>query len=106
MASTMNISLPESMRAFVEAQAEAGHYSVSEYIRELIRQKMRADQARELPEWFKALDQEMVQEYLSACAEQLERGEISTKSIPQILAEERARYRSLRAQGATSDPDA
>ena len=36
---TMNISLPEPLRDFVEDQVEAGGYaSVSEYIRELVRQ--------------------------------------------------------------------
>lgn len=35
---TMNISLPDEMRAFVEEQLESGGYSTaSEYIRELIR---------------------------------------------------------------------
>jgi len=36
---TMNISLPEPLRDFVEDQVEAGGYaSVSEYMRELVRQ--------------------------------------------------------------------
>ncbi len=40
---TMNISLPESMRDFVEAQvANSGYNSTSEYFRELVR----ADQKR------------------------------------------------------------
>ena len=35
---TMNISLPEPLKAFVDAQIAAGRYSsVSEYVRELIR---------------------------------------------------------------------
>ncbi len=35
---TMNISLPEPMKEFVDEQVTAGHYSsVSEYVRELIR---------------------------------------------------------------------
>ena len=35
----MNISLPESMRAYVESQVEAGSYSsASEYVRALIRE--------------------------------------------------------------------
>jgi antitoxin ParD1/3/4 len=37
MASTLNISLPEPLKAYVEAQAEAGDYGTpSQYIRELI----------------------------------------------------------------------
>ncbi|HWZ52530.1 MAG TPA: type II toxin-antitoxin system ParD family antitoxin [Granulicella sp.] len=40
---TLNISLPESMKQYVEEQVEAGEYgSASEYIRELVR----ADQKR------------------------------------------------------------
>jgi antitoxin ParD1/3/4 len=45
---TMNISLPEEMKAFVEAQMAAdGYASASEYLRALIRedQKRRARQA-------------------------------------------------------------
>ena len=45
---TMNISLPDSLREFVEAQLEEGDYaSVSEYVRSLIRQ---AKQEQELDE--------------------------------------------------------
>ena len=39
MATTMNISLPETLRDFVEEAVRAGGYSsVSEYMRELVRQ--------------------------------------------------------------------
>lgn len=39
---TMNISLPEPLKAFVDAQITAGRYSsVSEYVRELIREDER-----------------------------------------------------------------
>ena len=34
---SMNVSLPESMRAFAEERARQGYTSASEYIRELIR---------------------------------------------------------------------
>jgi antitoxin ParD1/3/4 len=47
---TMNISVPDEMRAFVEAQmAEEGYASASEYLRALIRdaQKRRAKQELE-----------------------------------------------------------
>ncbi|NGM44116.1 type II toxin-antitoxin system ParD family antitoxin [Rhodobacter sp. SGA-6-6] len=41
---TMNISLPEQMKAFAEAQAAGGRYAnVSDYMRDLIRR----DQARQ-----------------------------------------------------------
>jgi antitoxin ParD1/3/4 len=47
---TMNISLPEEMKAFIESQmAEEGYASASEYLRALIRemQKRKAKQALE-----------------------------------------------------------
>ena len=51
---TMNIALPENLKAFVQHQAEEGGYSsVSEYMRELIR----ADQRRRAQE---ALEAEMM----------------------------------------------
>ena len=34
---TMNISLPDSMKAFVDAQVVEGYSTASEYVRELIR---------------------------------------------------------------------
>ncbi|MFY9342675.1 MAG: type II toxin-antitoxin system ParD family antitoxin [Planctomycetota bacterium] len=37
----MNISLPETLREFVEARATARYSSVSEYIRELVREDER-----------------------------------------------------------------
>lgn len=48
----MNISLPESMRAYVEEQVARGGYSTaSEYFRELVRQ----DQKRKAQEHLEAL---------------------------------------------------
>ena len=38
---TMNISLPEALRRFVEARATERYSSVSEYIRELVREDER-----------------------------------------------------------------
>ena len=38
---TMNISLPEALRRFVEARATERYSSVSEYIRELVREDQR-----------------------------------------------------------------
>ena len=38
---TMNISLPEALRRFVEARARERYSSVSEYIRELVREDER-----------------------------------------------------------------
>lgn len=45
--STLNISLPESMRLFVENKIEAGGYgTISEYVRELIRADQRVENSR------------------------------------------------------------
>ena len=47
--STMNISLPESLKSFVEDQARArGYGSASEYVRELIRRERDRQNLREL----------------------------------------------------------
>lgn len=41
---TMNISLPEAMKEYIEAKVAAGGYSTaSEYIRELVRQDQKRD---------------------------------------------------------------
>jgi antitoxin ParD1/3/4 len=46
---TMNISLPEEMKAFVEAQvAQEGYASASEYLRTLVREEQRRRAKREL----------------------------------------------------------
>lgn len=47
---TMNVSLPDSMKAWVEAQADTGRYSnASDYVRDLIRRDQeRADQIGDL----------------------------------------------------------
>lgn len=53
---SMNISLPDPMRDFVEARIAGGHYaSVSDYVRDLIRR----DQAQAASEnrWLQALDE-------------------------------------------------
>ena len=43
---TMNVSLPEPMKAWVERQAESGHYgNASDYIRDLIRKDQERRQA-------------------------------------------------------------
>lgn len=47
--STMNISLPESLRSFVDEQVETrGYGTSSEYIRELIRKDQDRQQLRNL----------------------------------------------------------
>lgn len=47
--STMNISLPESLKAFVDEQVNArGYGSTSEYVRELIRKEQDIQHLRDL----------------------------------------------------------
>jgi antitoxin ParD1/3/4 len=47
--STMNVSLPESLKAFVDQQVEDGHYGTSsEYVRELIRRDQERTRLRNL----------------------------------------------------------
>ena len=44
---TLNISLPESMRRFIEEKISSeGYGTISEYVRELIRADQRKEQAR------------------------------------------------------------
>ncbi|SPF52336.1 Antitoxin ParD4 [Candidatus Sulfopaludibacter sp. SbA4] len=38
---SMNISLPEELKAYVEAQTQTGYSTPSEYVRELIREDQR-----------------------------------------------------------------
>jgi antitoxin ParD1/3/4 len=46
---SMNISLPESLKVFVETQVNQGGYSTaSEYLRDLIREAQRRESRREL----------------------------------------------------------
>ena len=46
---SMNISLPESLKLFVETQVSQGGYSTaSEYLRDLIREAQRRESRREL----------------------------------------------------------
>ena len=46
---TMNVSLPEELKAFVDQQAERGGYgSTSEFIRDLIRREQDRQQLRSL----------------------------------------------------------
>jgi antitoxin ParD1/3/4 len=80
---TMNVSLPDAMKDWVEAQAQTGRYSnASDYVRDLIRRDQeRAEQLHEL--------QKLI-------TEGVESG-ISDRSISDIL-------KAARAQAAQSTP--
>ena len=74
---TMNVSLPDPMRDWVEAQIEGGQYAnASDYIRDLIRHDQRRAQALE-----------------TAIAEGLESGR-SSRQADDIMAEAKARLRN------------
>lgn len=88
---TMNISLPEKMKEFVDGRVEAGHYgTASEYVRDLIR-KDSEHQALErkdrldtlLLEGFKSLEDEgtfeVTDEYWSQLKERIKAGEFRKK---------------------------
>lgn len=57
---TMNVSVPDLMRDWVQAQIEGGKYaSVSDYVRDLIRRDQGEISARE--RWLEALDAAVAQ---------------------------------------------
>ncbi len=73
---TMNVSLPNEMKSWVEQQAETGTYSnSSDYVRDLIRR----DQTR----------QQKISHMQALVTDAVESGE-SRKSMADILAEARA----------------
>ncbi len=73
---SMNVSVPDPMRDWVEQRIETGHYaSVSDYVRDLIRR----DQA-----------QADAQQALTAALIQGEKSGISKRRIPDILAAAKA----------------
>ncbi|MEQ9795817.1 type II toxin-antitoxin system ParD family antitoxin [Parvibaculum sp.] len=74
---TMNVSLPDPMKDWVEAQAETGRYSnASDYVRDLIRR----DQER----------QDKIAHMQGLVTQALESG-VSDKSMDEILTEARKR---------------
>lgn len=74
---TMNVSLPETMKNWVEAQARTGRYSnASDYVRDLIRRDQeRADKLAEL--------QRLIDEGLASG--------VSSRSMDEVLQEARTR---------------
>ena len=79
---TLNVSMPEAMRDYVEQQAERGQYSASEYIRHLIRE----DQKRTAEE-----ERNYLWELLAISAKQLDDGDVEDLTLEQVLEEGRAR---------------
>lgn len=92
---SMNISIPDTLREFVEAQVrELGYNSASEYVRELIRDaRARVSQETEL------------EELVKLGLEQLRRGEpleFDEASLAAFFEETKARARKRLAQRKTS----
>ena len=89
---TMNVSLPDPMKAWVEAQAQTGRYSnASDYVRDLIRRDQ--EQADRLA---------ALQRYL----DEAEASGTSSRSVKKIVAEARAiaRERGLPERQGTGSP--
>lgn len=74
---TMNVSLPDPMKAWVEEQAKGGKYgNASDYVRDLIRKDQ--DRQSKIAQFQKLID------------EGLESG-LSTRTMEELLAEARSR---------------
>jgi antitoxin ParD1/3/4 len=72
---TMNVSLPEPMKEWVEAQAKSGKYgNASDYVRDLIRHDQERAEAREKL-------QQMVDEALASGITDLERDELMERAM-------------------------
>ena len=79
---TLNVSMPESMRDYVEQQAERGQYSASEYVRHLIRE----DQKRS-----SEAERNLLWDLLAISAKELDDGDVSDATADSIIAKGRAR---------------
>jgi antitoxin ParD1/3/4 len=76
---SLNISLPEQLKAYVEAQVETGEYGTpSEYMRELIRQ----DRRRRMD----AVEQKLLQS-LAGESISLQPHELEGRSLSEVLRE-------------------
>ena len=83
----MNISMPEPMRAFVEAQAAAENYSTSEYVRHLIR----SDQERA-----QQLRREQWGQLLAISESQIARGDVSHITVDELIARSKSKITAKR----------
>ena len=79
---TMNVSLPDPMKAWVEAQVESGHYgNASDYVRDLIRRDQQ--------------DREQIKALQSAITKGIESG-ISDRTMQEILKEARSKAKAAK----------
>lgn len=96
MTTTMNISMPEPMRLFVETQATYQNYSASEYVRHLIRKEQQAHES-EMDRFFER-NREGILELVSVAEAQIARGDLSTATAEDIIARGRARRTKAKAK--------
>lgn len=84
---TVNISLPEPLREYVEARAERDSYSTSEFIRQLIREdKARNDEK----------ERDLLWDLLAISAKELDDGLGVEFDVERLIAEGRERRASNR----------
>lgn len=83
---TLNISMPETMRNYVESQATQGNYSASEYVRHLIRDDQKQHEQ---------LERNLLWEYLALSAKQLDEGDFANVNLKGLISQGKAR-RALR----------
>jgi len=80
---TMNISLPDQMRSWVQAQIDEGQYaSSSDYVRDLIRKDQHRREAQ------RALQEAITQGIESGSAGELDMASIKKKARKQLRADE------------------
>lgn len=79
---TINLSLPEPLREYVEIRAAQGSFSFSEYLRQLIRDDKKRTDLEE---------RDLLWDLLAISAKQLDDGEGVPFDVDRILAEGRAR---------------
>lgn len=93
--STMNISMPEPLKAFVEAQVAERHYSgVSEYMRELVRRDQMEKQQIEQ-------DRQAIHDLLTEGIQSPVTGEANAEYFAML----RARAKARRAGKGSDDQD-
>jgi Arc/MetJ-type ribon-helix-helix transcriptional regulator len=89
MSTTINISMPEPLRFFIETQAAAQNYSTSEYVRHLVRKEQQAVEAE--MDRFLEHNRDDILALIAIAEEQLAHGEFSTATAEDIITQGRAR---------------
>ncbi len=82
---TINISLPEPMRLFIEEQSALENFTTSEYIRHLIREEQEEKEKKQLS---------LLRDYLAISARQLDEGVYGKMSFDEIIKEGKKKFKS------------